>query len=150
MRARLVILMLAAGVIVGVEACGAPKANAVKDLFAQFGWIVLGEPVEGEDILPAEFKVCPGFPWRVYVDLSKDAGLDFSPLAGARVKTVRFRVEDSQGERLKEIREYLLWGVALLDQEGKVVGAWLTYTDKQGSFAPGIPGYSLQGKTLEE
>lgn len=81
MRARLVILMLAAGVIIGVAACGTPKANAVKDLFAQFGWIVLGEPVEADDILPAEFKVCPGFPWRVYLDLSKDSGLDFSPLA---------------------------------------------------------------------
>lgn len=159
MKAWLIILMLTAGVIIGVAGCGTAKrkegparTNPAKDLFAQFGWSMVGEPVESSDTLPADFKLRSGrFPWRVYLDLSSDAGLDFSPLAGARVKSLRFRVQDSQGDRLKEIRDrHLLWGVALLDQEETVVGAWLTYTDKQGNFEPGIPGYSLRTKSLEQ
>jgi len=159
MKAWLLILMLTAGVIIGIAGCdtamgkeGPARTNQAKDLFAQFGWSMVGDPVESSDTLPADFKLRSGqFPWRVYLDLSSDVGLDFSPLAGARVKTLRFRVQDSQGDRLKEIRNgHLLWGVALLDQEQKVVGAWLTYTDEQGNFEPGIPGYSLRAKSLEQ
>lgn len=88
---------------------------------------------------------------RRYLHLSTDAGLDFSTLTGVEIKSLRFPIQNSQGERLKEIQEgYLLWGVAILDPDGHIVGALLTYTDKQGNFEPGVPGYSLQARSLEQ
>lgn len=147
-------LMLVAALVIGLAACGptAGKAEPVDDLLTRFGWSIVGEPVESSDRLPADFALRSGrFPWRVYLDLSGDGGLDFRGLAGQTVKTLRFRVQDTRGDRLWEIGDrYLLWGVALLDQDGKVVGAWLTYTDRLGNFEPGIPGYSLQARSLEQ
>lgn len=148
-----VLAIIAVATYVFLRPAGYNVPTAVADRFADQGWSVAGEAIESSDVLPPDFLLRSGrFPWRVYLDLSADGGLDFSHLPGQQVKTLRFPVTDASGkDRLKEIREkYLLWGMALLNPDGKLVGAWLTYTDKNGEFELGIPGYSLDGKDLEQ
>lgn len=52
---------------------------------------------------------------------------------------------------MTEIEEkYRLKGMALLNGENKVIGAWVTYTEKDGTVPIGTPGYSLNAKDREQ
>lgn len=133
--------------------CTAFKASKIPgdDLFTQHGWVITGEVNEIRDKLPPDFKLRSGyFPWVIYLDLSSDIGLDFTSQAGKDVRVLRFPVQDKQGARLKDTATaYDLQGVILLDND-EVIGAWLTYTAKDGTRLVGNPGYSLKAKDLDQ
>jgi|GEM_PF-3388389 len=158
MKAKLILLFVMLATVIGLSGCADDRRSTaagnhqiVQNLFAQFGWRTVGVPVEGEGVMPNDFRLnFDRFPWRVYLDLSMDVGLDFSSLTGAKVRTLRYRIEDSTGQRLEYIRDHVLWAEALLDQDGKIRGAWLIYEDHQGNAIPGAPTYSLRAKTIEQ
>jgi hypothetical protein len=143
-----------AAVLITIAGCaalgGSDRKIPGEELFTQYGWAISGAVLESSDKLPADFKLGAGFPWPVYVDLSSDIGLDFSAHAGKDVRVLRFPVRDAQGARLTRIAEtYALQGVTVLDHD-TVIGAWLTYTAKDGHTLMGIPGFSLKGNDLEQ
>jgi hypothetical protein len=149
------ILLVAVSLVVGCAAFPGSAKKTTKipgeDLFAQHGWVVTGEVSESGDKLPVDFNLRSGyFPWVIYLDLSRDVGLDFATHAGKGVRILQFSVKDKQGERLKDIAaKYDLQGVVLLDGD-QVIGAWLTYTAKDDTRLRGNAGYSLQAKDLEQ
>ncbi len=136
--------------MMGCSTAGKPPAIPGADLFTHYGWAVTGEVSESENRLPPDFRLRSGsVPWAVYRDLSRDINLDFTAHAGEAVRVVEFRVADKQGARLEEISaKYDLRGVVLVSGD-QAIGAWLTYTERDGTRLEGIPGYSLQGKDLE-
>lgn len=151
-------LLLVATLLLFSGGCGPKKSDddqidaPVVQLFADHGWGTSDPVVRSKDRLPQDFRLRTGtYPWRVFLDLSIDIGLDFSSLAGTEVETIRFTINDLQGGRLQgERSKYTLQGVALVGPDGVPVGAWITYTNESGEIPSGTMGFSLKARSLDE
>lgn len=131
----------------------APLPDAVAALLAREGWKPAGPLQESRTTLPADFRLGPGFPWRIVVDLSRDIGLDPEPYAGQELPLVNLKVEDLLADRREELSRYIIGFrvYILLDpRTGQPVGAYLIQEGKNGEPMLGGPGPSLSGRDLEE
>lgn len=139
-------LAVVAGALVLGATLAACTANTGHDDAEQFleahGWSVIGPVAESSVEVPSDFWVVTnGLHWRVLLDLSKGAGLDFSDQAGQTVKALYYPVE-SQAELAGSDPD--LRATLLLDQDGRITGAWVTPV--------GLPGaaYSIDGQLRVE
>jgi hypothetical protein len=143
MRRYLTVAWILVALLLPVSGCTSTAAigkTEPEKLLEKYGWSIVGDAKESTMELPTDFSFrLDHAPWRVWLDLSKSGGLDFSSQAGKTVMTLDYRLQD-QKERL---RDDGLQAILLVDTDNHVIGAWLSPIDGAGM------GYSVEGKDLE-
>lgn len=134
-------LLAAALLLLSGCASGTPAARSEPEmLLDRYGWSTVGDVQSATIVVPADFTLRSGHaPWRVWLDLSKSVGLDFSSQAGETVKILRYKVRDLKGR----LRDDDLQAILLVDPADHPIGAWLAPIEGAGM------GYSIEGKDLE-
>jgi len=132
---------MAVGAVLAACTANTGQDDAEKFL-TEHGWSVVGRVEASSVAVPSDFRVVTnGLPWHVLLDLSKGAGPDFSSQAGQTVKVLHYPVEHraelASGDT--DLRATLL-----VDQEGRITGAWVT--------PGGLPGlaYAIDGELRVE
>lgn len=127
------LLLIVAGCATGIpEATTAPaQVDRATALLQQHGWQPVG--VLGRDtIRVGDPAVVPDHVWELYLEVSRDVGLDFEPLRGRQVTLTRVELGGPKA--------------SVLSVGSEVVGAWI-FAD--GGCVPGIFSLSASPADIE-
>jgi hypothetical protein len=124
-----------------------PPAQNPVDFLADYGVAVTPQPEVFKVTVPASWAVPLGaFPeglyWGMAAELSRDAGLDITPLKGKEVEVYRYHYMDQQPGQWEGI-VHVPSSAVVLRSGGKVAGAWLAFGEWQ-------VGPSLKRRSLEQ